>query len=378
MPDRFHVKTYQQETEQIKLTAEQKNILTAKMYQVQDDMKNLNNKPDKKRLWLKPAAAALAAIIVIGGVLAINNLPKSSENRFILTADAASDTYDEALKYPENTNIIGAFTTGGDSGSAMELNHQSEIPKLYEKDGYIDYFWRNPLEELKVIGKEIKNVKFKSLNKGVYFSIEAETVNKEDKNGKEFITIGGISYKNISDSKTAKEKFLSMFSDYDKLNNSQYSREEFRKYYVNGGDIICDEFTYNNPKINSKAVNILPQNIISLTLETNHSNPETASLLKENNYIRTERMKLDEELKTACLAKKPKTYKEYDELYSNALKSSEKYSDLIKEEDRTAKQLKALTLNNVKLEVTTTFTDNSTETQIVTVTNENNGIRLVR
>lgn len=266
MPDKFDVKSYKNETDGLKLTTEQKNILTSRMYQVQDDMKKVNTeKTKKKRVWLKPAAAALAAVIIAGGAwIGIGNT--QPKNSFTIVAGAASINGGD-------TNITNGSSEGAMTGAFMENDSET-----LRKDGYLDYFADYFLENFLIKGTNIKSYKIKSETKGIYFDLFP--VEK----GRDFID---------------KRKALADFKDKDSLNNSQYTRAEFEEYapFLTW---VCDGYTQENPNSpDGKEEVILPDKYLFLILESNHSDPEIAKWIKE-----MEGLKVNEK----------KDYKVYSEL----------------------------------------------------------------
>lgn len=265
MPDKFDVKKYKKENDILKLTNEQKKILTAKMYQVQDNMKNINNKPKKKKVWFKPVAATLAAVILAAcaWIGFGNTQPKNS---FTIVADAASVNSGD-------TNITNGYTDGAMTGAFMETDTTT-----LRKDGYRDYFAEYVLSNFLIKGTNIKSYKIKSETKGIYFDLFP--VEKR----RDFID---------------KRKALADFKDKDSLNNSQYTRAEFEEYapFLTW---VCDGYSHENPnKPDGTEQVVLPDKYLFLILESNHSAPEIAKWIKE-----MEGLKVNEK----------KDYKVYSEL----------------------------------------------------------------
>lgn len=250
MPDKFDVKKYKEENNRLTLTNEQKNILTAKLYQVQDDMKKVNNTTNtkKKRIWVKPVAATLAAVIIAtGAFIGFGNTP--SKNSFTIVAHAAASS-DEGNSY-----ITDGYTEGAMTGAFMETDTE-----VHRKDGYRDYFAEYFPENFEIKGTNIKSYKIKSEKKGIYFDL--------------FPVEEGRDFKE-------KKKALSDFKDKDSLNNSQYTREEFEKY-VPFLTWVCDGYSHANPnKPNGEEQIVLPDKYLFIMLESNHSDPEIAKWIKE-------------------------------------------------------------------------------------------------
>ncbi|MCH5304485.1 MAG: hypothetical protein J1E41_06445, partial [Ruminococcus sp.] len=222
MPDKFDVNTYKNENNSLKLTQEQKNILTAKMYQVREDMKKENyTEKRKSKFWFKPVAVTLAAAVFAAGAwIGLGNI-NQPKNSFSIVANAA-DTQG-------NDNYI----TSGYSNTAMTgafMDYPDGSP--YLKDGYRDYFSAYfVIENLNFVGTNVKSINLKSTKKGILFNLEPTTL------GKDYI----------------KEKALSDFSDYNSLENSQYTLEEFEKYAGMDYGVVCDGFSYDNSdKVNGK------------------------------------------------------------------------------------------------------------------------------
>ena len=248
MSDKFDVKKYKTEADCLNLSDEQKNILTARMYQARDDMKNnKTEKNKKKRVWLKPAAAALAAVILAAGAwIGFGNT--HPENSFTIVAGAASINGGD-------TEITNGYSEGAMTGAFMENDS-----KTLRKDGCRDYFAEYCLENFLIKGTNIKSYKIKSETKGIYFDLFP--VEK----GRDYID---------------KKKALADFRDKDSLNNSQYTRAEFEEYapFLNW---VCDGYTHNNPNTpNTTEQVVLPDKYLFLVLESNHSDIKIADWLKQ-------------------------------------------------------------------------------------------------
>ncbi len=266
MSDNFNVKRYKKEAGFLKLNTEDKNILTAKMYQARDNMKNNNTeKAKKKKIWLKPAAAALAAVILATGAWIGfgNTQPKNS---FSIVADAASI-------YSGDADITNGYSEGAMAGAFMETDTET-----LRKDGFRDYFAEYFPENFVIKGTNIKSYKITSAKKGIYFDLFPVEKNRD------FID---------------KKKALADFKDKDSINNSQYTRKEFEKYapFLNW---VCDGYSHDNPNTPDGTEQVvLPDKYLFLVLESNHSDPDIAKWITQ-----MEGLKVNEK----------KDYKKYSEL----------------------------------------------------------------
>lgn len=297
MPEKFDVKKYKNEATKPTLSSSQKSIIIAKMYQADNDMKNVQKNRTRKVFYTKAIAAAIAVAILSGvafwGIKGAN----APRNSFTITANAASSTPDE--KY---TDITKGYSDGAMSGAFMESDNS-----VHRKDGFRDYFAEYFAENLEIKGTNIKSYSIRSMKKGVYFDLfPVEKV-------RDYID---------------KEKALADFSGKDTLNNSQYTREEFNKYagYLNW---VCDGFSHDNKTVTGEEQVVTPNNYLYIILESNHSDPEIAQWITE-----------------------------MESLHPNEKSDYEQYSQL-------ERKIQKKTLENAKITVTVTYTDNTRETKII-------------
>lgn len=251
-------------------------------------------KTTKKKFGLIGAiAASLALIITLGAVFFPSSVSTDSgetnndksENIFFITANAA-----ELENQISDKSVIGVFA--GETGTARLAdfdNNDDSDPfdsGQYYKDGYADLFILYGISTFSVKGDNIKSISMKSNKKGIYFGVTPVGDIDESRNGDEnvnyvytngrAVAMGEKSYKEYE--KSRKEK-LKRYIDADSLNNSQYTKEELKKYgdgmYA---DIFCDEFTYENTD-GKKIVDIGGD--FDLVIESNHSNARIAKLLEK-------------------------------------------------------------------------------------------------
>ncbi len=277
----FDVNKYKMENDSISLSREQKNILSAKMYQVKEDMKNekYNKRKRKSAFSLKPIAVTLALILFATGAFIGFGSFGQPRNSFSIVANA------EALNGNDN------YITQGYSDTAMSgffMDNPDGSP--YLKDGYYDYFAEYfVIENLNFIGTNVKSINLKSTKKGILFDLEPSTV------GKNYI----------------KKKALADFSDYNTLKNSQYTLEEFKKYADKKYSVVCDGFTYDNSKNVDGSEQVILKNefkskCFTLLLESDHSDTEIAKWVKEINTLKrtdTRYKQLEKEIQKKTLNK---------------------------------------------------------------------------
>lgn len=302
----------------------------------------------KKFTLLGAVAASLALIITLGAVFFPSSVPtdkKAGENTFFITANAA-----ELKNQLSDKSVIGAFEGSAETARLADFDNSNKSD-LYDtgqfyKDGYADFFMLYDMSKLSVKGDNIKSVSAKSNKKGVYFAVTATgdieknrteegEVNYVYENGKA-VSIGKKSYEEYE--KSCKER-LGRYTDADSFKNSQYTKNELKKFgdgiYAN---IFCDGFTYNNEK-GEKSVNLGGD--LSLVIESNHSNSKIAKWLKELNKVEKQIIK-----------------RKY---------SSENYNDLDRCKDSLYSKIIKETVQNSDIDVTVTFTDGTVQTRTLEI-----------
>lgn len=305
MADIFDVNQYKSENRQLMLTPEQKSMITAKMYQACRTMEKRNTRT-YKHLWVKAMAAVLAMVLVVGVGYIGFGVPANTGNWFMLSVDAATSTGDEAIIAYVNNSKIDGFTENAMTGFFMENKTDVII-----KDGYKDYFAYYQMENLGIKGANIKSVKFESDTKGIYF-----TLTPTDDN------VDYLSSTNEIDGA------LRSYKDRSTLNNSQYSFEEIRRQ---APFMLwpCDGFEYESGTVSTgEEDNILPVNHIDIILESDHSDAEISTWLKEMIDIDN----------------------------SGDRGASDRYTEL-------EKKVQEKMLSDAKIIVTVTYEDGNTETQ---------------
>lgn len=320
----FDKNTYINENDKITLTPEQKNIIKAAMYRAEDEQK-ASSRPRRTRkipVWARTTAVAMAAVLAVGGAWLGFGSPKNSDNVFSITASAAEATPDERISTERGGLLVGAFSCGSESGGFMTVNPQAdrEDGNQYYKDGFYDYFADYSLRDLKIKGKNIVKVELSTNKKGLYFSIESLDNITRDAEDRVYVDNKLTDYK---DRREAELADLAKFTDKDSLTHSQYTRREFDRHCGFLG-WVCDGFTYENKNPNGKVQSVLPKNNIYLELESDHSVPEIAELVKA----------LEKE-----------------------------YHGSVAEWNRLAKEIQKKMLSDAAIEIKATFTDGSTETR---------------
>ncbi|MCH5299552.1 MAG: hypothetical protein J1E96_07310 [Ruminococcus sp.] len=301
MTDKFDVNRYKAENDLLTLTEEQKRLITVQMRQAEKTMKTENTK-SRKPFWLKTVAAALAVAVIGTSTYLIADTVAPKKNGFVITVNAAATTDQN-----NDSSITAGYSDTAMSGAFMDYPDDSP----YLKDGYHDYFSEYfVIEDLNFIGTNVKSVSLKSEKKGVYFHLLPMTL------GKDYI----------------QEKALRNFSDYDSLDNSQYTFEEFKNYAdkENYYGVVCDGFTYDNSENVDGTEQVILKNefktsCFKIILESDHSDEEIAEWVKEIDALK---------------------------------RSDTRYKEL-------EKKIQKKTLDGAKISVTVTYTDDSTETKTI-------------
>lgn len=355
----FDRKTYKSETDKIKLSRNQKEILLEKMREADRQLENEKNKPKKNKIfdttWTRAVAASLAvAIIGTACYLGFSNFNKaaegntatsSAENRksngniFSITANAAEI---------ENKSVIGMFS-GMNGGQFLLKDFENEDTVYRNKQGKVDYFNNYELTELNIKGSNIESVVFRSSRKGVYFVIYSEifTSSEDEK-------IDNENNKIIDNRYFGQKKLAESgdFSDYDSLENSQYTKAEFEEYSDGLYGEFCDGFTYTlkNPTDKEQIIEI--GQAISLVVETDRTDSEIDELMNE--YC-----KLNDELLT-LRAENSRANGEFGTV-------SDEENELERKMEKLNNQMVQKTADGAEIAVTVKFTDGSAQTQKINV-----------
>lgn len=250
---------YKSQAENTRLSRNQKDILLRKMREA--DIKS-DIKPDYKK-WTRAAAAVLAVALV--GSFCYIGFSKGikSDNMFTITANAAEI---------ENNSVIGMFSSIS-GGQFLMKDFENEDTIYRNKQGKVDYFNDYELSELSIVGKNIKSVTFSSECKGIYFNIHSDVFNSAEKENN-----------NIYDNHNSVQKSIAEngdFSDYECLDNSQYTKVEFKQHSDGLYGEFCDSFTYTlkNPSESEQTIQL--GKAISLVTETDRTDSEIDALMEE-------------------------------------------------------------------------------------------------
>ena len=354
----FDRKTYKSETDKIKLNENQKEILLNKMREADRQLENEKNKPKKNKIfdttWTRAVAASLAvAIIGTACYLGFSNFNKaaegntatsSAENRksngniFSITANAAEI---------ENKSVIGMFS--GISGGQFLMRDFEKEDSLYRnKQGKVDYFNDYELTQLSVKGSNVESVTFTSNRKSIYFVINPNDFeNSADETDDE-------SYKIYDDGYSQLKKIADTgdFSDYDSLENSQYTKAEFEEHADGLYGEFCDRFTYTlkNPTDKEQIIEI--GQVISLVVETDRTNSGIDEIMNEFCELSDKLLSLRAENRSAN--------GEFGIV-------SDEENKLEKKMEKLNNQMVQKTVDGAVIDVTVKFTDGSTQTQKINV-----------
>ena len=314
MADIFNVDQYKSEIDGLKLSPEQKGVITAEMHQAYKVMAKKEAK-HRNHYVIKAVAAVLVIALTVGIGLAGIRSNNHIDNWFMLSVNAVSTSDEYGVNATGDEVKITGITDEklmGYTQSVMSGFFMEGEDGLFTKDGYKDYFACYHMENLILTGENIKSVRFESKNKGIYFVLNGNDVDY------------------LSDTESI-DSALSEFKDKAEFNNSQYSFIELR----NKAPYLlwpCDGFTYENGTISTgKEENILPINKIDIILESDHSDPEISKWLEEMSKIDNRN--------------------HY---------GSEKYSEL---EDKIQKKM----LEDAEINITITFKDGKTESKMVSL-----------
>lgn len=355
----FDRETYKNEAENIKLSRNQKEILLEKMRETDRKLEKEENKPKKNKIfdttWTRAVAASLAVALIgtacymgflnfnkgseNNGATTSGDSKKSSGNIFSITANAAEI---------ENKSVIGMFS-GMNGGQFLLKDFENEDTVYRNKQGKVDYFNDYELTELNIKGSNIESVVLRSNRKGVYFVISSEIfVSTEDE------MIDNENNKIIDNRYFGQKKIAESgdFSDYNSLENSQYTKAEFEEHSDGLYGEFCDGFTYTlkNPTDKEQIIEI--GQAISLVVETDRTDSDIDELMNE--YC-----KLNDELLT-LRAENRRANGEFGTV-------SDEENELERKMEKLNNQMVQKTADGAEIAVTVKFTDGSAQTQKINV-----------
>lgn len=355
----FDRETYKSEAENIKLSRSQKEILLEKMREADRKSEKEENKPKKNKIfntmWTRAVAASLAVVLIgtacymgfsnydkaaeNNGATISDDSKKSSGNLFSITANAAEI---------ENKSVIGMFS-GMNGGQFLLKDFENEDTIFRNKQGKVDYFNDYELTELKIKGSSIESVAFRSNRKSVYFVISSDifVASEDEKIGNETNKIYDSGYferKNIAGTGN--------FSDYDSLENSQYTKAEFEEHSDGLYGEFCDGFTYTlkNPSDKEQIIEI--GQAISLVVETDRTDSEIDELMNEYCNLNDELLILRAENRSAN---------------GESGTVSDEENELERKMEKLNNQMVQKTADGAVIDVTVKFTDGSAQTQKINV-----------
>lgn len=354
----FDRETYKSEAENVKLSGNQKEILLNKMREADRQFERYDHKPEKNKIfnttWTRAVAASLAVVLVgTACYMGFSNYEKAAErnvatsnsegkktngNIFSITADAAEI---------ENKSLIGIFT--GISGAQFLMKDIENEDSFYRnKQGKVDYFNDFELAELNIKGSNIQSVTFKSNKKSVYFVIDPNVFEAFDAEEQDEL------YKLYSREQSQLEKIAATgdFSDYDILDNSQYTKQEFEEHADGLYGEFCDGFTYTLKKATDKEQIINIGQVINLIIETDRTDSEIDSLMNEYCALDDEYMALRAENRSAN--------GEFGTV-------SDEENEIERKMEKLNNQMVKKTTDGAVIDVTVKFTDGSTQTQKINI-----------
>lgn len=257
----FNAEVYKNNAKNIKLSEKQKAELIKVMRDTEKQYKQ-NNVSHKVFNLKTGTAAAIAAVFVFVAIYAgffkpnTERIP-SNKNIFTITANAAEI---------EDKSEIGVFSSI--NGSQYLLKDFNNDDTIYRNaQGKTDYFNDFELTNLKISGKNIESVTFNSKQKGIYFLINSyinDDKNSEDaEDGNSYNYYNSIAIAEIGD-----------FSNYGSLDNSQYTKAEFKEHSDGLYGEFCDGFTFTvkNPSENEQEIKL--DKAINLMVETDRTDSE--------------------------------------------------------------------------------------------------------
>ena len=355
----FDRETYKNEAENIKLSRNQKEILLEKMREADRKLEKEENKPKKNKIfnttWTRAVAASLAvALIGTACYMSFSNFNKASENNGATTSGDSKKSNGNIFSITanaaeiENKSVIGMFS-GMNGGQFLLKDFENEDTVYRNKQGKVDYFNNYELTELNIKGSNIESVVFRSSRKGVYFVISSEIFTsledeKIDNENNKIIDNRYFGQKKIAESGD--------FSDYDSLENSQYTKAEFKEHSDGLYGEFCDGFTYTlkNPTVTEQIIEI--GQAISLVVETDRTDSEIDELMNE--YC-----KLNDELLT-LRAENRRANGEFGTV-------SDEENELERKMEKLNNQMVQKTADGSEIDVTVKFTDGSAQTQKINI-----------
>lgn len=355
----FDRKTYKSETDKIKLNENQKEILLNKMREADRQLENEKNKPKKNKIfdttWTRAVAASLAVVLIgTACYMGFSNFNKASENNGATTSDDSKKSSGNIFSITanaaeiENKSVIGMFS-GMNGGQFLLKDFENEDTVYRNKQGKVDYFNDYELTELNIKGSNIESVVFRSNRKGVYFVISSEIFTssedeKIDNENNKIIDNRYLGQKKIAES--------GEFSDYNSLENSQYTKAEFEEHADGLYGEFCDGFIYTlkNSTVTEQIIEI--GQAISLVVETDRTDSGIDEIMNEFCELSDKLLSLRAENRSA----------------------NGEFGIVSDEENKLEKKMKKLnnqmvqkTADGAEIAVTVKFTDGSAQTQKINV-----------
>lgn len=232
----FDCEIYKNEYDTIKLSKTEKNIIKANMNLA---LEKTSESEHKTRLFgtrpMRAAAAVFLAVIIAGLVWFIPHSNNSDgKNSFRIVADAAENSFG-------STELVEIYCGESFAGFMSDNGYLN-------KQGKADFYTAFDVSSLKIKGNNIKSITVKSNDKFCYFSLGYETD-------------------------------MSKFSDYDSIENSQYTRKEIEEL-MTFGQLYCDGFTYNVENTEGEQLIELGR-MFRYVIETDRTNKEIDDFLTE-------------------------------------------------------------------------------------------------
>lgn len=355
----FDRETYKNEAENIKLSRNQKEILLEKMREADRKLEKEENKPKKNKIfnttWTRAVAASLAvALIGTACYMGFSNFNKASENNGATTSDDSKKSSGNIFSITanaaeiENKSVIGMFS-GMNGGQFLLKDFENEDTVYRNKQGKVDYFNDYELTELNIKGSNIESVVFRSNRKGVYFVISSEIFTssedeKIDNENNKIIDNRYLGQKKIAESGD--------FTDYNSLENSQYTKAEFEEHSDGLYGEFCDGFTYTlkNPTDKEQIIEI--GQAISLVVETDRTDSGIDEIMNEFCELSDKLLSLRAENRRAN--------GEFGTV-------SDEENELERKMEKLNNQMVQKTADGAEIAVTVKFTDGSAQTQKINV-----------
>ncbi|MDO5764951.1 MAG: hypothetical protein Q4P84_04500 [Elusimicrobiales bacterium] len=355
----FDRETYKNEAENIKLSKNQKEILIEKMREADRKPEKEENKPKKNKIfnttWTRAVAASLAvALIGTACYMGVSNFNKASEKNGTTTSDDSKKSNGNLFSITanaaeiENKSVIGMFS-GMNGGQFLLKDFENKDTVYRNKQGKVDYFNDYELTELNIKGSNIESIVFRSNRKGVYFVISSEIfVSSEDE------IIDNENNKIIDNRYFGQKKIAEsgIFSDYNSLENSQYTKAEFEEHSDGLYGEFCDGFTYTlkNPSDKEQIIEI--GQAISLVVETDRTDSEIDKLMNEYCDLNDELLALRAENRSA------------DGEFGTV---SDEENEIELKMGKLNNQMVKKAVDGAVINVTVKFTDGSTQTRKINV-----------